>query len=98
MKNNAIERDAKRNAKQLTNKLYTIYTFFAIVAYSIIELVWPYLRELGAPGNIYKLALVFFIFLALYNLRLVSKIRFERDRYRVIAGEVPEEHHHGHSH
>lgn len=98
MKNKSLEKDAKRNAKKLTNKLYTIYVFFAAVSYSIIALVWPYLQALGAPGNIYRLALVFFAFLALYNLSFVSKIRFERDRYRVVAGEVPEEHHHGHSH
>lgn len=98
MKNKLLERDAKRSANKLTNKLYTIYVFFAIVSYSIIDVVWPYMKSWGAPGNIYKLALVFFVFLALYNIRFVSKIRFERDRYRVISGEVPEEHHHGHSH
>ncbi|MBI5354988.1 MAG: hypothetical protein HZB68_00850 [Candidatus Aenigmarchaeota archaeon] len=98
MKNKPLERDAKRNAKRLTNKLYTIYAFFAVAAYSIVALAWPYLLALGAPGNIYRIALVFFAFLWMYNLRFVSKIRFERDRYRVMAGEVPEEHHHGHSH
>ncbi len=90
------EGDAKKEAGKLTNRLYTIYFSFVLVSYFAVDLIWPHLVAWGAPGNIYKAFLVFFAFLALYNLRFVSKLRFERDRLRVMAGEVPEEHHHTH--
>lgn len=89
------EKEAKGRLRVMDWKLYTAYVLCAAIAYGSITLVWPYLSSWGAPpGLLYRSLLTLFVFWGAYNLRWLAKMRSERDRLRVMAGEVHEEHHH----
>ena len=92
------EAQAKELLKGYDRRLYLSYTIIFAVAYGIIRTIWPLLINYGAPGPIYKWALVIFLFWGGYNIKWVTKTRSTRDRLRIVAGYIPDDHHHGHQH